>query len=103
MHAKASCTLGPDDLRSLDLVIGKPERVLICTRVDCGYALQVSDKRVSRHLWEKHQVPKESRRGLDKYVQSLNLLDPRQVPPRRDGTGVHQQLQKLRGFACRMC
>ena len=37
-------------LRSLGMVIGDPERVLICTHSTYGYALQSHDKRVSRHL-----------------------------------------------------
>src|SRR5690349_12399183 len=90
-------------LRSLGLVIGEPERVLICTHESCGYALQVRDKRVSRHLCEKHKTPKALRRGLDRIIASLDLCDPRSVDPRANGSAPHPLLQVSTGFACRRC
>ncbi|KEF50810.1 uncharacterized protein A1O9_13140, partial [Exophiala aquamarina CBS 119918] len=90
-------------LRSLGLVIGSPERVLICTHSSCGYALQVHGKRVSRHLCEKHQIPKASRRGLDGLVASLNLRDPRLVGPRPNDSAPHPHLQMSHGYHCRFC
>jgi hypothetical protein len=86
-----------ESLKSLDLAISEPERVLICTRDSCGYALQVHDKRVSRHLWEKHQVPKSHRRGLDHLTASLQLANPREVSPHPDGAAVHPLLKKYAG------
>ena len=90
-------------LRSLGLVIGEPERVLICTHESCGYALQVHDIRVSRHLYEKHKIPKASRRGLDRIVASLGLCDPRSVNPRANRSVPHPLLQVSPGFVCRRC
>lgn len=90
-------------LRSLGLVISDPERVLICTHRSCGYALQVHDKRVSRHLWEKHKVPKASRRSLDRVVESFKLSDPRLLGPRPHGSAPHPHLQISNGYHCRRC
>ena len=66
---------------------------MICTYSPCGYALQVHDKRISRHLWEKHKIPKTLRRGLDRLIASLKLCDPRLVSPRPDGSAPHTHLQ----------
>ena len=90
-------------LVSLGLTISDPERALICTREACRYALQVHDKRVSRHLWEKHQIPKCERKGLDRYIASLHLSDPRQLPPRADGSDPDPHLATQVGFTCRIC
>src|SRR5271156_5488876 len=103
MSAHADSDSAAECLSALGLVISEPERVLICTHDDCGYAVQVSDKRVSRHLWEKHHVPKECRRGVDQQVRSLNLFDPRQAPSRPDGVNAHPHLKKYQGLACRQC
>ena len=90
-------------LHSLGLVIGDPERVLLCTHASCGYALQIHDKRVSRHLWGKNQTPKASRRGLDRLILSLKLCDPRLVDPRPHGLAPHPHLQISTGYRCRQC
>src|ERR1700749_3992813 len=97
-RAKYSTQWTTTQLASLGLIISDPERALICTRESCQYALQVHDKRVSRHLCEKHQVPKYDRRGLDKYIASLDLADPRQLPPRPDGSDPHPHLAQQVGF-----
>jgi hypothetical protein len=84
-------------LESLGIVLNQPERVLICCRDGCGYALQVSGQRVKNHLWEKHQIPKETRSGLTYFIRSLNLPDPRSVPPRKDGVEPHPHLAEILG------
>jgi hypothetical protein len=66
-------------------------------------SLQVHDKRVSRHLCEKHQIPKASRRGVDRIVASLELCDPRSVNPRPNRSIPHPLLQVSPGFVCRRC
>jgi hypothetical protein len=50
-------------LKSLTLVITEPERVLICSREECKYVLQVGRKHFSCHLRVKHSICKENRRG----------------------------------------
>ena len=90
-------------LTQLGLVISEPEQVLICTHSTCRYALQVHDKRVSRHLWEKHQIPKGQRHGLDRLVASLNLRDPRTVNVRASGSAPYPHLEVLDGYRCRQC
>jgi hypothetical protein len=46
-----------------------PECAIICTR--CQYALQPAGEAVSKHLWEKHEVPLNQRVGLNSFVRSL--------------------------------
>lgn len=104
-YSMLNTTISNDNelLRSLGLVVDEAERVLICTHASCGYALQVHDKRVSRHVYEKHKVPKASRRGLDRLVASLDLRDPRTVEARANGSVPHPLLHVSPGFACRQC
>jgi hypothetical protein len=90
-------------LQGLNLAVSDPERVLICTQESCQYALQVRNKRVSRHLWEKHHIPKTQRRGIDQLIDSLRLANPRNVPVPVDGTRAHPLLKKCAGYACRRC
>ncbi|KAK1973192.1 hypothetical protein LZ30DRAFT_775993 [Colletotrichum cereale] len=78
-----------------------PEPVLICR--PCGYALKPFGERVSRHLAEKHKVPKLQRRRLSALVKSLRLGDPNDVAPRPDGLPPHKALTVTRGYACRHC
>jgi hypothetical protein len=61
-------------LEALGLQSNQPEQALICTR--CKYALKPSGETVSKHLWEKHQIPPEERHGLSAYVKDLHLTDP---------------------------
>jgi hypothetical protein len=90
-------------LQGLGLAIIDPERVLICTQESCQYALQVTNKCVSQHMRQKHHVPKAQRRGLDEVITSLQLANPRDVPPLPDGAAVHPLLKKWAGYACRRC
>ncbi|CAI0645059.1 unnamed protein product, partial [Colletotrichum noveboracense] len=88
-------------LEVLGLHLNDPEPVLICR--PCGYALKPQGERVSRHLAEKHNVPKPERRGLNALVRSIGLADPNDVEPRPDGLPPHEALTVLRGYACRHC
>ncbi|KAF6808394.1 hypothetical protein CPLU01_15675, partial [Colletotrichum plurivorum] len=88
-------------LEALQLYLNEPEPVLICR--PCGYALKPFGVRISRHLAEKHDVPKPQRRGLSALVKSLGLGDPNDVAPRPDGLPPHEALAVTRGHACRHC
>ncbi|OLN81182.1 hypothetical protein CCHL11_10361 [Colletotrichum chlorophyti] len=88
-------------LESLQLHLNEPEPVLICRPY--GYALKPFGERVSRHLAEKHAVPKPQRRGLSAFVKSLGLVDPNDVALRPDGLPPHEVLIVARGYACRHC
>ncbi|KAF4473733.1 ATP-dependent DNA helicase tlh1 [Colletotrichum fructicola Nara gc5] len=88
-------------LEALQLHFNEPEPVLICR--PCGYALKPFGERVSRHLAEKHEVPKPQRRGLSALVKSLQLGDPNDVALRPDGLPPHEALTVTRGHACRRC
>jgi hypothetical protein len=88
-------------LEALGLHFDQPERALICAR--CKYALKPSSETVSKHLWEKHQIPPEERHGLSAYVKGLHLTDPNQPPPRQDRSEPHPHLSVLSGAECRQC
>jgi hypothetical protein len=88
-------------LEALGLHFYQPEQALICTR--CQYALKPSGETVSKHLWEKHQIPPEERHGLTAYVKDLHLIDPNQLPPRQDRSEPHSHLSTLSGAECRQC
>ncbi|KAK1613526.1 hypothetical protein BDP81DRAFT_513408 [Colletotrichum phormii] len=88
-------------LEALQLHLNEPELVLICR--PCGYALKPFEERVSRHLAEKHDVPKRQRRGLSTLVKSLRLGDPNDVALRPDGLPPHEALTVTRGHACHHC
>jgi hypothetical protein len=88
-------------LEALGLHHDQPEQALICTR--CKYALKPSGETVSKHLWEKHQIPPEERHGLSAYVKDLHLTDPNQLPLRQDRSEPHPHLSILSGAECRQC
>lgn len=90
-------------LLALNLILDLDARVLICSHRECGYALQHTGQRVTTHLGTKHQVPKADREGLTSYIHSLELPDPRQVPPREDGLEPYPHLIQQPGFVCRRC
>jgi hypothetical protein len=91
---------GLDQIAALDLVLVQPERILICRRESCRYALQVTGRRVNDHLREKHGVPRAERSWPTYYLQSLHLPDPRTVPPRHDGSTAHPDLVASPGYGC---
>jgi hypothetical protein len=97
--------LNPDQrlqrLDALHLHINSPEPALIC-RV-CAYALQTTGDRVTKHLWEKHQVPKEMRHGLTPFIHSLRLPDPNKLENRPNGSPPHPFLKKQISAAYRHC
>ncbi|KAK2005545.1 hypothetical protein LZ32DRAFT_597022, partial [Colletotrichum eremochloae] len=88
-------------LDALGLCLNTPELALICR--PCGYALKPFGERVSRHLAEKHDVPKSERRGLSGLVKSIRLPDLNDIPLRLDGLPPHLALTTIIGYACRYC
>lgn len=88
-------------LACLGLCRNRPEPAIICR--PCQYALQASGEAVAKHLWEKHQIPPEARKGLTPFVRSLRLPDPNQLPRRPDASPPHPDLAVQRGAACRQC
>ncbi|EAQ93900.1 hypothetical protein CHGG_02135 [Chaetomium globosum CBS 148.51] len=88
-------------LTALGLVISVPEPALICR--PCGYALQPNGNCVTRHLADKHAIPKRSRDGLHPLVRALCLPDPNTLPLRPDWSPAHPQLATHTGVACRHC
>lgn len=88
-------------LESLELYLNRPELAIICMR--CKYALQPNGDRIARHLWEKHHVSPEHRKGIVTLIASLCLQDPNTLPLREDGAAPHPHLASRRGLACRGC
>jgi hypothetical protein len=97
--------LDPEDMDSrlatLGLCLNKPESAIICMR--CKYALNPSAVGISKHLWEKHQVPPAARKGLKVFVVSLRLDDPNKLALRTDGCRPHPHLLIQQGVACKRC
>ena len=58
---------------------------------------------MSKHLWEKHQIPTEAREGLNPFVKSLRLPNPNKLELRRDGSAPHPHLAIKSGAACKQC
>jgi hypothetical protein len=90
-------------LRGIGLVLCESDEVLICIRIRCKYALQLSGETVSKHLWEKHRIPAKERAGLNAFVRGLDLPDPNSVPKRLDGDPAHPHLLAQSGFSCLQC
>lgn len=88
-------------IASLGLYFNQPESAVIC--IECGFAIKADGDRVSRHLGEKHGLSRKTRWGLNKLINSLQLPDPRQLPPRQDGCLQHPHLALQRGAACSYC
>lgn len=88
-------------LDALGLYLNSPEPAIICRL--CRFALKPFGDRVTRHLGEKHDVPKAARRGLTAFIRSLDLPDPNKLPLRPDGSPRHPHLDVQRGAACKHC
>ena len=88
-------------LAGLGLYRNRPGPTIICRQ--CQYAIQASGEAVARHLWEKHQVPPDVRKGLTSFVKSLHLPDPNRLSCRPDASSPHPYLTVQRGTACRHC
>src|SRR4051794_16268262 len=88
-------------LASVNLTFDLEGQTLICRT--CQYALATSRSQVTSHLWEKHHIPSNGRKGLTAYIRSLNLPDPANIAPRPDGSPIHPTLKLHRGYACRTC
>ena len=78
-------------LERLDLHFKLPEHAIIY--ILCGYALALVDDRVGRHLREKHAVSEGARRKLNALINSLQLLSPKTLPNRPDGSIPYLYLQ----------
>ena len=85
----------------LSLVLNSPKPALICRHQECRYVLQPAIKRVHSHLWEKHGIPKDERRGLTACLRSLQLADPRQLSQRKDESELHPNLARHLSYVCR--
>lgn len=88
-------------LQSLNLVLTSPELSILC--LTCGYALSPRANGVSRHLWEKHQSLKSTRKGLSQFLRSLSLLEPNYLPLAPDYSSPHPGLRIHYGKVCRHC
>ncbi|KAK3680383.1 hypothetical protein LTR37_021276 [Vermiconidia calcicola] len=73
-------------LTSLGLHLDRDERTMIC--ITCEDSLKSSGEAVSKHLWEKHEVPTGARKGLNAFVRSLGLPDPNKLELRPDGDAL---------------
>src|ERR1700742_2482282 len=89
-------------LRALGLYISIPDRIIICTHDSCGYAIQRPEERARRHLWEKHEIPKASRRGLDSVIKALGLSNPCLISSTQWIVSTPSS-EALSGYACRRC
>lgn len=69
-------------LATLGLFFDRAAHAIVCTQ--CKYALKPSCNAVSKHLWEKHGTPIKLREGLNAFVKSLELVDPKKLKPLRD-------------------
>ena len=95
----------PEQLRklaSLGLYYNQsPKPAIIC--IQCGFALKPGTDRISRHLGEKHNIPKQRRHGLNRLIQSLSLPDPTSLPLRPDWSKPHPHLAQHTGYCCAHC
>jgi hypothetical protein len=89
-------------LAVVNLVLDTEISALVCKK--CQYCTHFLPQdvgcRVTTHLREKHQTTPERRYGLTKYVRSLRLPDPAQLPLRPDGSRPHPHLRVYKGYAC---
>jgi Orsellinic acid/F9775 biosynthesis cluster protein D len=93
-------------LTQYQLFADPDERLLICCRPKCGFALSVARSQLTPHLREKHDVPNDLRKRLTHYLKHdhpFPFCDPSTVPPRPDGSPVHLRLQEFEGHNCREC
>ncbi|KAJ9655510.1 hypothetical protein H2201_008786 [Coniosporium apollinis] len=60
---------------------------------------------VTTHLDKKHNVPKELRNGLTRYIREhpYQFRDLSSIPIRLDGSAPHPELRVHEGYACREC
>jgi len=94
------------DLSTLQLYANDVERLLICYYCKCGFALSVTGSQVTSHLRDKHNVSKELRDGLTRYLKyghPYSFRNPAEAAPRDDSSQIHHNLRIYDGFACREC
>lgn len=97
--------LNPEYLTKLGLHVDLEAHVLICFQDECGYTLSIKDSRVTTHLRDKHNIPDNERKGLTRFLKSLqpNLRDPNDATTRPDGSAEHDLLKVHDGCACKKC
>ena len=78
-----------------------PAPAILC--IIYQFAISPCGDRISRHLGEKHDVPKPKRHGLNSLIKSLRLPDPTSLPPQPDGSRPHPHLALQNGYGCRYC
>lgn len=94
------------DISSLQLYADNTERLLICCHSECGFALSTARSQATSHLRDKHNIPRDIRDGLTRYLKHkhpYSFRNPADVDPREDGSQVHRMLRISEGFACREC
>lgn len=87
---------GAFDFSALQLYADDTERILICCHGECGFALSVSRSQATSHLRDKHNISKELRDGLTRYLKHGHpypFRNPADVAPRDDGSQVHRMLR----------
>lgn len=71
----------------LPLLFDWEKRLVLCRH--CHYALAVTGTQVGSHLRQRHQIPIQYRKGLDRFIQRHGFRTPTEVPPRHDGSPKH--------------
>jgi hypothetical protein len=77
----------------LPLYFDHSHRLVICR--SCGCALPLAHSQVGSHLWEKHQIPPEQRKGLTRFIGQRAFHEPSRTAPREDGCREHPALSKI--------
>lgn len=93
-------------LAQYQLYADPDERLLICCRPECGFALSTARSQLTTHLRDKHGVSDALRQRLTHYLKHVHpypFRDPAAVPGRPDGSPVHPKLQEYPGYSCRRC
>ena len=84
------------------LILNSEYYVIICHSTDCKQALRPNT--ITRHLRDKHQVKREIRQQLDKYLQQWQWpYDSRSVPLPLDMSPPQPVLPVINGFQCKDC
>jgi hypothetical protein len=88
-------------LRAVNLAFDPLGPALICQT--CRYALAVAGSQVTSHLGGKHQNFPESRRDITRFIRSIQIPHPREIPLRPNDSLIRPHLQVYRGYSCLTC